>query len=559
MSTPIRDQSDVAKILKKGSIPLVSISIGPELRISKITIKDLARGHGFVAISHVWAEGAGNVNYNALHYCILEDISQLVAKLPWDAGERDYALWIDTLCVPVKPPELHELALNKMRVPYERANHVLVLDSHLRSLDSTKLSPMEIFAQVSCSSWMRRLWTLQEGRLAKRVWFQFANEAVDVLSVYTTLNRSIRVPSRIDVWLTAELYTQLWTHIWYREKGSGKYSAVAFSIYSTGLVLSSRSVSIPTDEALCLFTLMKKDLTQVTSVPPAQRMEVFWRTFEKVPRGFVFSGASSKMSPKGLHWAPSSFMGSLSETNWNGPQELRSPKEADPHAVLTSEGLRVEFPGFTLHQEIIAQMKRPNFTWELNPFIQDEDGIWYNMVLKEPWREGSGVSSTSHDLAVILAHELPTASEPCDANTPLPRSAILQDFSVGILISLTKTEGDIMYVTAHNHVRVGLLGESTQGYLSKASICAQEVNIDLSILLSESNIASKDIFRPAAERLLADKDTLRLAIDHARSLGENVAYEDLLNDFLNVIVELASLSDCSKIKRLDSSQQWCVD
>ena len=154
--------------------------------------------------------------------------------------------WIDTLCVPVRPRELQILALNRMRVPYEQAKHVLVFDSHLRSLDFSKLSPMETFAHVSCSSWMRRLWTLQEGQLAKKVWFQFSNDAVDVTSVFANVDHG-RVPSRIEYWMCVTLYVALYMQIWIRGKSIKNTSAVAVSISTNRLALSSRSVSVPTD------------------------------------------------------------------------------------------------------------------------------------------------------------------------------------------------------------------------------------------------------------------------------------------------------------------------
>lgn len=178
------DPDQVANILQQGSIPLVCLNRDPESERYQAVVRPLMDNQTFVAISHVWAEGAGNAYENALQCCMVEDIRKCVRQLPWQEDENGFPFWIDTLCVPVGPPALKTLALNRMRVPYERAEHVLVLDSHPRSLESSKLSYTEILARVSCSSWMRRLWTLQEGRLAKRLWFQFADKAVDVMRVF---------------------------------------------------------------------------------------------------------------------------------------------------------------------------------------------------------------------------------------------------------------------------------------------------------------------------------------------------------------------------------------
>lgn len=266
---------------------------------------------------------------------------------------------MDTLCVPVKPPELQTLALNNMRMPYERAKFVLVLDSHLRSLQSHQLSPLEILAHVSCSSWVRRLWTLQEGRLAQRVWFQFADKAVNVENLYVTMNRTM-TPSRLESRMINDLYVQLLMHLGYKHEIRNT-SAVAGALSSNNHALMSRSVSVPTDEALCLFNLMNFDLKTITAVQPLQRMELFWRMFAMVPKGLLFSKAPRKMSPKGLHWAPSTFMGFQTEKEWNGPQELSSPAENEPHAIPIESGLQLALPGFVFHSRLIECMRSFDF------------------------------------------------------------------------------------------------------------------------------------------------------------------------------------------------------
>ncbi|KAL8988373.1 MAG: hypothetical protein Q9177_002543 [Variospora cf. flavescens] len=552
------DQEEVAQILEQGSIPLISMMPGPDHEALKISVKDLAQGHRFVAISHVWAEGSGNVNDNALQTCLLEDISEQVRKLPWDGSSSDYAFWIDTLCVPVRPPNLQVLALNKMRVPYERADHVLVLDSHLRSLDSSKSSPTELFAQVSCSSWMRRLWTLQEGRLARKVWFQFADKAMDVQSIFAVFDRS-RVPSKVENWMRLSLYIQLWMQIWYRGDPVKNTSRVSAMIGYTSLALRSRSVSVPSDEALCLFNLMDMDITRVTTVPPAERMMVFWRSFERVPRGFVFSKASSKLSQEGLHWAPSSFMGFQSEKEWSGPQGLNSPGPDDPHAVPTGLGLQVALPGFIFHQGLIERMKGYDFTWNFPLTFQDGDGVWYLMRLEKPWRQGSDLPATPDQLAVVLARELQETGESSVSSRQGAENFSSQRSTVGVLVSVTRTESEMMYVTAHNHVAVYRHAEGVQRYYSLADHCAKEVNIPQTILSNESYVASKQRYKATVERLLEDKGRLESLVAMARYMGKEEGYEHLLGDVMGSTVVVARFGECGTAQKVGDSQQWCVD
>ncbi|KAL8646053.1 MAG: hypothetical protein Q9226_007036 [Calogaya cf. arnoldii] len=535
--------TDIERILRNDSIPLIELE-----KDTGITVHDLSHISEFVAISHVWAEGSGNVDGNALQSCLLEDISELVEKLPGDNRNQKY-FWMDTLCVPVRPRELQTLALNKMRVPYERAKHVLVLDSHLRSLDSKKLSTTELFAQVSCSSWMRRLWTLQEGRLAENVWFQFADESVNVKTVFTNLSRQ-HIPSKVDHWLGLTIAMDLWMQIWGRGESVPDTSQVGFSLSQTSHSLRTRSVSVPTDEALCLINLMDMDLTRVTTVAPAKRMEVFWRTFEKVPKSFLFSKAN-KMSDVGIHWAPSSFMGFLSEKEWLGPQDLNSPREDDPHAIVTSVGLQLALPGFILHKDLVGRMKSFDFTWNFPLMVQDADGNWYSVRVEKPWRQGSDNFSGCQQLAVILAGEL-NLHKSSDKFT-------FQDFAVGVLVSIDKTEDAIIHVTAHHHVAVALLGEGFREYFSAASTCAQEVGLEQTILLNESHVASKERYTTVARQALENRSTMEIMIGQARHMGEPNDYEHLLSDLMDTTVVSARLGDRCRIQKVTGNQEWCVD
>ncbi|KAL9023447.1 MAG: hypothetical protein Q9196_007195 [Gyalolechia fulgens] len=540
------NQSDIDRILLNGSIPLVTVSQ------SNIRVHDLEECSEFVAISHVWAEGAGNVNGNALQSCLLEDISGLVKKIL--RGKGRVAFWIDTLCVPVRPPEMQTLALNKMRMPYERAKDVIVLDSHLRSLNSREMSPTELFAQVSCSSWMRRLWTLQEGRLAENVWFQFADEAINVKIVFEKLNPR-RIPSKVDSWLGAAIYVDLWVHIRYRGEAIPNVSQVTNSILSTSHSLRTRSASVPTDEALCLFNLMHMDLTRITMVAPTKRMEVFWRTVEKVPKSLMFSKAS-KLSNKGIHWAPSSFMGFQSAEDWLGPQELSSPGENDPHAMVKKAGLQLALPALILHQDLVGRTKQFDYTLDFPLRVQDADGLWYLMRVDEPWRQGSDDLNTTKQLAVILARELKTNH----SNPQNPYTAFLfQDATVGLIVSIDGIEDDIIQATAHNHVVVDLLGKGHQERFSAANTCVQKVGLEQSTLLSESHVALKERYKTAAQHLLKNKDISNLLEGKARYMGETDDYEHLLDDFLDMTVDTARLGDFCKVQKVAENQEWCVD
>jgi hypothetical protein len=64
-----------------------------------------------------------------------------------------------------------------MRKTYENAAKVLVLDSELEAA-SAKAHAEEVLIRITCSGWMRRLWTLQEGALTRILLFQFKERAI---------------------------------------------------------------------------------------------------------------------------------------------------------------------------------------------------------------------------------------------------------------------------------------------------------------------------------------------------------------------------------------------
>ena len=553
------DEKEVIRTLLDGSIPLVKMSFDTQSKSPQMSIETFAPPDPFVAISHVWAEGAGNVQANALHSCLLLEISDLVRKLPGNTARKSMAFWIDTICVPVKPPDMQTLALNKMREPYEYASSVLVLDSHLRSLVSKSLSPTELLAQVACSSWMRRLWTLQEGRLAKKIWFQFADIAVNVKEVFDNVDH-IRVPSRVEFWLQAEIYVQLWMQIWWHPNiVIRNTSKVAGLISSTRLALSSRSVSVPTDEVLCLFCLMDMDMTRITSVPPADRMQVFWRQFEKVPAGFLFSRAPDKIADRGLHWAPNSFLGPQSEKEWLGPQELSSPGHDDPHAIVTESGLSCALPGFKLHSELMKRMQEFQFTWNFDLNVQDEDDRWLAVRIESTWAQSPIGSVRDRQLAIILAHNVPEMGASIRLIGRSSGKFSAGDTSVGVIVSIIRSEGEVLFVEAHNHVVVEHLGEGLQRYFSFAKACAKEVDIPHSTLVNESHEMLKERFKPSAEKMMEIEEHISLLEEKARHFGEEDTYGALLEDSLDIAVVTARFGDYCMVQRIAASQQWCVD
>ena len=555
------DPDQVANILQQGSIPLVCLNRDPESEGSKAVVRPLMDKQTFVAISHVWAEGTGNPYENALQCCMMEDIERCVRQLPWQEDENGFPIWIDTLCVPVGPPALKTLALNRMRVPYERADHVLVLDSHLRSLESSELSCTEILAQVSCSSWMRRLWTLQDGRLAKRLWFQFADKAVDVRGVLKAHWEKYLLPT-VDLLMVLYLYSRLLHTVFATINRAESFREVTLGLKNTYLSLQSRSVSIPTDEALCLFTLMGLDIAKVTAVPPLERMNVFWRTFNSVPASLFFSKAPRKLLEPGLHWAPSSLMQCESAWSWLGPPELNLFAEDDVHAVPTNEGLLARHPGLLFRANIAERVDRTILTKDSVILLQIKNGPWLRVLLEEPWNLGCAAADTSLGIAIILALRRDSY-----VNTKYHSHLISNGFnprasSLGVLVSRRRTENGIIHVTGLNHVHVTLLGEGEQKLRSMIRASLRDANISHDTFIpleTEHDSSAIDRCTIVAHNLLSNEEFSGLVRAFARLAGFSGAFKDLVEVLMELIAQHTFFGDYCDVQELPASQQWCID
>ena len=186
---------EIAAILRDGDIPLIAVDsscIPTQLEVIRYT--ETSEYHNeYIAISHVWSDGLGNPHENSLPRCQLERIQQLVNRL-WDPQVYIIPFWIDTLCVPLAP-KLKSLAIERMDKTYSAAYGVLVFDNSLQIV-SSKISPTEALMRIVYSTWMTRLWTFQEGRLSRKQWFQFKEDA---LSTDGLRNISVLRPNYNDV------------------------------------------------------------------------------------------------------------------------------------------------------------------------------------------------------------------------------------------------------------------------------------------------------------------------------------------------------------------------
>jgi len=163
-----------------------------------------------------------------------------------------------------------------------------------------EMTVFECALRITCTGWTRRLWTLQEGILAKHIFFQFADGAVDGDEIFTRL------------WQPPVPYgTAPIIHEWMEIRSNWKDSD-SRTVWMLYRALHSRTTSVATDEPLCLSTLTGVDLKEIVSVRKEDRMKRFWQLYDKLDTTILYWDGPRLQDP-GLGWAPASLLSTSPE------------------------------------------------------------------------------------------------------------------------------------------------------------------------------------------------------------------------------------------------------
>lgn len=195
---------DLVAIIQRGAIPLIRMkpdaSDDDLLELTSYNpIDSVTARPVYTAISHVWSDGRGNRSGNFLPACQIRELQYSVsfahhANAQPGLDEETFLqmenvyFWIDTLCIPRHHEAERKRAIKSMTDIYQNASSVLVFDKGLLR-SSLKTGTDDVFMAIAESSWGRRLWTLQEGRLATKLRFQFADGVYDVDSREQLIDR----------------------------------------------------------------------------------------------------------------------------------------------------------------------------------------------------------------------------------------------------------------------------------------------------------------------------------------------------------------------------------
>ena len=270
----------------------------------------------------------------------MERIFSLVQKID---PSRQARVWIDTLCVPsIGPCKTQAIAM--LRDIYTRANEVLLIDSRLCRVSG--YHAYETAIQFLCSEWLSRLWTFQEGHLARKLIIQFADKYIGQEALIQDISGH---RTRDCFGLASQLGFLL-----EREKGpetSWRYPSMTPFNWVL-MKLQCRSTTVPADEAICLANMLDITNPDPTMLPS---MEMIYQDLS-IPSGILFLDGP-RLKTSGFRWAPTSFLNS--EVN---PQGLNTEV-----ASLQKEGLLVNHRGILLDDTLRFREGTNLLYWKLKP------------------------------------------------------------------------------------------------------------------------------------------------------------------------------------------------
>lgn len=337
-------------ILEDGGIPLIQITVLNDPFDCLLNVLDARSGVNFVALSHVWSDGLGNAQDNSLPRCQLARLRTIVdasygyygepvatkvekgvswiKRLALTLGGALTPIWIDTLCVPVHK-RLRKLAISRLKQTYRQADRVIVLDAELQTSPFNSL--VEALTRISCSGWIRRLWTLQEGILARaNLYVQFYEYVLN----FKKASEDLLVQASLGPLLCHSVFEDISATALRRAIILDPTLQWCPKIVRLWEMLCWRSSTREGDASLVLASLLGIDTLGLQDVPVDQRMKAIYSSLNVFPQAILFVGGR-RFREQDMSWAPVGFQNPTE-------QLLRNITPGFP----TERGLRVTYPGF---------------------------------------------------------------------------------------------------------------------------------------------------------------------------------------------------------------------
>jgi hypothetical protein len=229
-----------------------------------------------------------------------------------------------------------------MRDTYRKANGVLVLDSYLQSQPLNKLPEIEAFMRIHNSQWNRRLWTLEECVLGRyNLWFQFDGEVLEALKGISQGDRYLSDGSVLGLKTAVppEIFALDDPEFPLRQR-----------IMMLQRVLQDRATTEPTDEPICVASVLDLGLRNIVNTKKEERMAKVWCMVDDVPAQVTFWLKRTLPVP-GFRWAPATFLNGLGFPRGDNIKGLAAERVGSDGLLIKHQGWLLE----CLHGESIRR------------------------------------------------------------------------------------------------------------------------------------------------------------------------------------------------------------
>jgi hypothetical protein len=413
-----------------------------------------------------------------------EDFNRVINGNGHSARRENVPFWVDVLCYP-RQAAAQTVALNQINNIYSNSAAVLVWDRDLLARSkSAERETIEMNVRIRIGDWSRRLWTLLEAVLARKLFVGFKNDTLSFQEIQQArdLARSDLFHEYHHIWQAGHPFTEA---IW-KLRQLEDSAKPEFRPQRAWAAVQFHLVDEPENEAIILASLLKLDVTKLEriggvhesrEIVAAKRMAKLLDLMDTtpglgIPSGIIFLPSPKLMlegvpETKGYKWAPRTWL-SMQAHPYPLYRPLRKP------GTMGNHGLLVEFPGLILHC-LGASIRKRKF-WV--PVDQDLHK-WFKVVAQQEETDWQA-----------FAEQVCMGTEPTIImSIPNPRD----EWSVGVLVKTKGTlrDGEVLWVEILCRVwlrletnpdiikyLVGKFRENSEGMLFGSRLEQQEWCID---------------------------------------------------------------------------------